>query len=436
MRVLALADSDSYAKWGAALLSRMPSDWQLQLVLVRTAKEPSSAQLRAALDGSRFTPADVARLEFDAAVLHAVSERPDVVLVAAIGPLVDVLVAGILGASPWRPVFVSGIPGIALPARRKALVYRSQIDLVVLHSRRELRQYGALARNTGLRHVFGLATLPFIGTNALPAQSSGDVIFAGQAIVPASRAQRAMLLGWLITFAQRHPESRLVIKIRALEGEGQTHDEADSYQALLRRRHDVPANLVVETGPMRERLASASALVTVSSTAAIEAIAAGVPVLAIDSFGVSPELINDVFVDSDLLGPAQDLVDGNFHQPNPTWLNDNYFHDRGDNTWLAEIEILVDRNRRGALPRRARVVRGGGGALRRAWDRKRVLGRHDRSLSGLVALAVGLPTRTLVLALGELRALVVDERFGEQRLALDHEDAERPEGSEPISRSR
>jgi hypothetical protein len=437
MRVVALADSDSYAKWAAALVSRMPADWRVQLVLVRTAKEPSAAQLTAALDGSGISSSDVATREFDAAVRHVVSERPDMVLVATIGPLVDLLVAGILEASDARPVFISGIPGIALPARRRALIYRSQVDLIVLHSRRELRQFATLARQSGLRHEFGLATLPFIATGPSRApRGGGDVVFAAQAIVPPSREERTMLLGWLLAFARKHPESRLVIKIRALDGEGQTHDEADSYPALLSRIADVPANLVVETGPMRERLATASALVTVSSTAAIEAIAAGVPVLAIDSLGVSPELINDVFVGSGLLGSAQDLLDRVFHRANSQWLADNYFHDELDNTWLAEIEAMVTRNRLGMLPRRGRVVRGSGGALRRAWDRKRVLGHYDRSLLGFVALCIGLPTRSLVLALGGLRALVVDERVVEHGLALDHETAQRAEGSESASRSR
>jgi hypothetical protein len=438
MRVVALADSDSYAKWAAALISRMPTEWQVQLVVVRTAKEPSDAQLTAALDGSRIGRAEVAFVEFDAAVLHVVSERPDVVLVATIGPLADLLVAGILDASPWRPVFVSGIPGIALPARRKALVYRSQIDLLVVHSQRELRQFALLAQRTGLRHVFGLATLPFISSKrSLGAvRGGGDVVFAAQAIVPPSRVERALLLGWLIAFAKRNPGSRLVIKVRALDGEGQTHDEADSYPALLSHRADVPPNLVIETGPMRERLASASALVTVSSTAAIEAIALGVPVLAIDSFGVTPDLINEVFLGSGLLGSSDDLLRGDFREANPEWLADNYFHDELANTWLAEIETLVARNRSGLLPRRSRVVRGAGGALRRAWDRKRVLGRYDRSLSGLVALCVGMPTRSLVLALDGLRSLVVDERSAEQHLALDHETSQRGEGSEPVSRTR
>jgi hypothetical protein len=34
-----------------------------------------------------------------------------------------------------------------------------------------------------------------------------------------------------------------------------------------------------------------------------------------------------------------------------------------------------------------------GGPLRRAWERKRAFGEHDRSLAGYLALAVGTPLR-------------------------------------------
>jgi hypothetical protein len=51
---------------------------------------------------------------------------------------------------------------------------------------------------------------------------------------------------------------------------------------------------------------------------------------------------------------------------------------------------LRDRDN-GVLPVRARSRPNRGGALRRAWDRRRALGRHDRSLLGLVAFLIGWP---------------------------------------------
>ena len=418
MRAIAIADSDSYIKWGAALLSQLPAGWTTELVVVRTAKAPSPSQLATALSGSGFEPASVTIRAVADAVTHVASERPDVVLMATIGPLADIVTEAVLAAAQPRPVIVSGLPGIALPARRKALLYRSQADLIVLHSQREIRRFRAIALANALKHDFALASLPFLGSGR-SAAGGRDVIFAAQAIVPPLREQRVQLLGWLAELAAADATRRVVIKVRAVGSEQQTHAETDGYADLLVSEFpDAPANLVVEGGPMAAHLAVASGLVTVSSTAALEAIAIGIPVLAIDEFGVTPQLINEVFAGSGLLGSAEQLVAADFRAPDPTWLEDNYFHDRSENSWIEQLGALVLANRVGTLEARPRVIRGPGGVLRRAWDRKRALGSHDRSVIGYLALAVGTPARDLVLALNALRALTADDAPGPQPIAL------------------
>ena len=435
MRVVAVADSDSYVKWAAAMLGRMPAQWQVSLVIVSTPKKPSRDQLVSALTGSKLGADDVVTLPFDRAMTHVASERADVVLVATIGPLADLVMEAVLDRSDVPPVIVSGVPGIALPARRKALIYRSQARLIVLHSQREVRVFEAIAARNRLPHQFALATLPFLTNGAGTGDPLGDVIFAAQAIVPPSRVQRVAMLRSLVSFACRYPHIRVVIKVRALAGEGQTHAERFDYATLLHEEFaQVPLNLVVEAGPMADHLRAASALVTVSSTAAIEAVAMGIPTLVVDDFGVSAALINDVFIDSGLLGSTTDLLARDFHAPDPQWLLDNYFHDESDNSWVAAIEQLVEQNQAGSLAPMPRVIRGGGGALRRAWDRKRALGSADRSLLGYVALVVGTPARIAVLGLHSLVLHVLSEQH--EHLALSDEAAPVRTDSQPPTRSR
>jgi hypothetical protein len=91
-------------------------------------------------------------------------------------------------------------------------------------------------------------------------------------------------------------------------------------------------------------------LATISSTALLEAVAQGVPCLAIDDFGVGERQINTVLVGSGLLGSTDRLVAGAFRHPAPEWLADNYLHDPAENTWIAAVEELLDRRRRGDLP--------------------------------------------------------------------------------------
>jgi hypothetical protein len=167
-----------------------------------------------------------------------------------------------------------------------------------------------------------------------------------------------------------------------------------------------PANLVIEGGPMSVHLAGASGLVTVSSTAAIEAVAFGRPVLALDDFGVAPSLINTVFEGSGLFGRAADLIAGRFMQPAPDWLSNNYFHGVDSDTWVEKLRALLVARSSGVFPLKS-LHRGiAGGRLRRAWDRKRALGRFDRSWVGIVALAVGMPSMVAFRSMRRLRRVI------------------------------
>ena len=291
--------------------------------------------------------------------------RPDIMLLALRGPLVRV-VTPIIGRAPDRPVLVSGFPGLTIPAEPKAIIYREQVDLIVLQSRREVREFRANADELGIPVGFGLTTLPFLseqgradvpaaGVDAPSGLERTDLVFAAQAKVPAAREDRVRVLGWLVDAARRRPSRRVVVKVRARRGEAQTHDEAYDFGELLddpgvrdEFGGSLPPNLVVEDGPMAQHLERAAALVTVSSTAVLEAIARGVPAVVIDEFGVLPRLINTVFEGSGLFGGAEAVTGWDARHPNAEWLDDNYFHGREHDDWQVRVGELLER--RAALP--------------------------------------------------------------------------------------
>ncbi|WP_318391125.1 DUF6716 putative glycosyltransferase, partial [Microbacterium sp. UBA3486] len=231
-----------------------------------------------------------------------------------------------------------------------------------------------------------------------------DVVFAAQALVPLAKDQRAEIAAMLVRAAEAEPGRRVVVKLRSRPGESETHLEREPYAGLLPSR--LPPNLVFSYDSMSTALETAAGLVTVSSTAAIEAAALGVPVIALDAFGVSKNLLNTVFVGSGLLGGRSEVVAGRFRHPHPDWLRDNYFHPDGESTWWERVEQLVALRRSGALPAR-RVPSARGGSLHEAWHRASVLGAEDRTIRGTVALAMGAPaTRALAAVRG--RRLPVD----------------------------
>ena len=401
MKVLGVADSDSYVKWGSAMLDRMPAEWDRSLAIIRTPALPSATQIEASLHGTSFTRVPIVDLA-DLAALVA-KERPDVVVLSVRGPVVRVLVR-MIAVMPQRPVIVSGLPGISIPETLHALYFRSQVDLMVLHSKREIEAFSALAERLGITQEFGLATLPYLPTRRAGLPNGDDIVFAAQAKVPKLESERRRVLGWLVETARRHPERRVVLKLRGIAGEAQTHAEKYPLDTLLATIPDLPSNLVVSTGSMRDHLDEAAALVTVSSTAAIEAISLGVPALLIDDFGVRGALINTVFEGSGLFGDSNELMEGYFKSPNESWLDENYFHAPSDETWIDAIEGAVARMQLSGIPLRPQFRGSLGGNLRRIWDRKQALGPYDKSVGGYVALAVGVPMRGAIRSARTLRA--------------------------------
>lgn len=401
-RVVAIADADSFVKWSAALIDSAPSV-DPHLLLVKTPLTVSVAQEHAALAGTGIRPEAVTRLAHDDIAGWLAKDRPDVVVLGGRGPFVRLVIREIDRVTP-RPVVVSGLPGISIPALRGAAMYRRHSDLVIVHSLRERRAFRQLAERLGIELRLGLATLPY-ARRSQPTDGGTDLVFAAQAVVPSDPADRTAIAGILRAAALADPSRRVVVKLRSRRelGEAETHHERIDFTTLLRDR---PDNLVFSHEPMAQALANAEGLVTVSSTAAIEAMAMGVPVIALDTFGVSKTHLNTVFNGSGVQGSAEDVIARRFRHPNAQWLADNYFHAPEQSTWWSDVEQLVSLRRRGLLPPRF-VPTARGGALHEAWQRKAVLGGEDRSLTGAVALAVGAP-----LVWGILTARTVLRRRG------------------------
>lgn len=346
MRVVAIADSDSYLKWALTLLAGAPADWAIRHLVLTNVIAPSAAQIEAAHSGTprgRVERIGGARLASRIRRLE-----PDVLLVACTGPALEAVMVllhrgRVLGAE--RPVLLTGLPGISYPAHELAVRHRRGFDLMVVHSRRERSAYAAVVERLGGPQVV-LAALPYLAAIAPVEPGGPDVVFAAQSLVPAQAAQRQAILAAL---AALPPGLRPVVKVRASAGERQAHNEALPY-AELWARMEQPRPIEFRAGPMAAALARAAGFVTVSSTAVLEALAAGVPALVLDEFGVSGELINAVFADSGLLGGLDRLRAGEFAVPRADWLADNYFHPVSENDWATAVSALVDRGRAEALP--------------------------------------------------------------------------------------
>jgi hypothetical protein len=348
VRVLAIADTDSYLKWSAATLDALPDAWESTQLLIENPVMPSPAQIRAASN----RPVEVLT---HAALLRRIRTWcPDVVLLACTGPVVAALTAQRAFWGRTRPVLVAGLPGISVPATRRAVTSRAACDLFLLHSKREVADFAEIGARRAPRLAFGLAPLPFLPArpheNAADAELGCNLVFAAQAKVPVERADREKIL---LALADA---GCAVVKLRAWSEEQQTHKETWSYPEIMNdlvvQRRIAADAVTFVGGSMHDALRTSRGFVTVSSTAALEAMAMSRPALIISDFGVSAEMINLVFEESGCLGTLDDLRSGKLCQADPQWLEANYFHGSEENNWLELLTELLVARAAGQLPPR------------------------------------------------------------------------------------
>src|SRR4249920_3604672 len=310
VRVLAIADTDSYLKWSAATLDALPTSWESAQLMIQNPVMPSAAQMQAACARR------VEVLSRAEVVRRIRRECPDIVLLACTGPVVAALTAQRVFWGYQRPVLVAGLPGISVPATCRAVTSRAACDLFLLHSKREVAEFAEIGARRAQRLTFGLAPLPFlparIRETVADAELGRNLVFAAQAKVPVERADREEILLALADAGSA------MVKLRAWSEEQQTHKETWSYPEILddlvaQRRVSAGAVRFV-AGSMHDALRTARGFVTVSSTAALEAMARNRSTLIISEFGVAAEMINLVFEESGCLGTLDDLRSGRLCQ--------------------------------------------------------------------------------------------------------------------------
>ena len=356
--LVSVSDSESYLKWSASLLDYLREDFDVHVWLVDNPILPTGEQIANALAGSGFSSAHVPVVKSSELKIALENLRPDVILAAATGPVVQVIYSTAAFLS-HRPGLVSGLPGVGLPATSKGQRYRRIGDMFITHSAYEKERYEQVLDKCRFPVEVVVARLPMLKSKQPPRAefTPGDIptrlVFAPQAKVPVEKDEREQILLSLNRFACNFPESSVVVKVRSRPGEQETHREEHSYTALVesleREGKVTPGNLSVEVGPMSDFLEPGTALATVSSTAALESLDRGLATLIISDFGVNENMLNEAFADSGIAQPLSDLERSDFRFPSEEWLTANYFQPFTDYLPRA-LRLLAERARAQQLP--------------------------------------------------------------------------------------
>jgi hypothetical protein len=258
--------------------------------------------------------------------------KADVVVLAIQGPQIrrfchDLFDAvELTGAVP--PVTISGWVGVIIEKIIAGYLERFATDIVAVNSRSELATFETVARNLQLPTdnllLSGLPLLPARYRQAPVDTPIKTVMFADQPTVPQTREDRLYIYQRLLAYARAHPDRQVVLKPRHRIGEDTFHRMRFHPEVLLSgvRR---PPNFSIDYTPISDRLADLDLMVTVSSTAALEAVGAGVRTAFVADLDVREQLGNHIFLGSGLLRTFDQLERDDVGVPIKSWIDDYFF---------------------------------------------------------------------------------------------------------------
>ena len=341
-----VADSDTRWKWGATLARRLVPDEQVRVhgSLLHGAATPNERQLREV----GATPDSMQRVGVAELLAQLADTDAEIVIIACVGGTVQALLHGL--AHAWsgrltRPVVVTGYVGLVYERVVDGLLLRAGADLVLANSAADAARFRDVFTSVDVDPDAIVQTaLPFLGGAPHDPTAAGrtrpfTVTFVTQPTVPETRDERRHALLQVVEHAVRHPERQVLVKLRAQMRERTTHVEPYHYTSLVPARQ-MPGNVEWVYGAMSDALDRTDLCVTVSSTAALEAMHRDIPTGVLTDFGIRESLGNQMFLNSGALTSWPALHAGEVPKTDSDWAARNGIRD--DDPYGAAVRRVAE----------------------------------------------------------------------------------------------
>lgn len=288
-RVLFVTDSDSNLNFATAFGAHLAQRALVSDVVLVADKAPQLVQAAAALgqpDAHIRVVASLTTLFADRGLLGY-----DVIFVLITGRLIRDFCVNLkllaLSAGEPKPITIGGFIGEWISGEAQ-VEERGALDLFVVNRPDEFRLFSAICAGAG--HNGRLVELPYgflirhRFAKQLPRRFDYDltttILFADQVQVPRTDSKRVSLYKELEALAKASPERRILFCTREVAGGVTSHRaKSDITEHFTPEELAQVPNLVIERGTFRQRLAEAELVLSVSSTAGVEALVNGVPAL-------------------------------------------------------------------------------------------------------------------------------------------------------------
>jgi hypothetical protein len=321
-----VAAYDSQMKWAVGLAKEFAeAGWSWSILVPSDLRHALSEDQLSAAGASGYRALPWAELLDEA-------RTADCVILSLQGPLVerftdDLAILQRDQPQPHEPVVVTGWVGIIIEKVVAGYLDRARSDVIAVNSADNLRDF----LNAGQRLQIPadnllLSGLPLLPTRPAPLRTGPikTVVLADQPTIPRDSWDRTYLYQRYFDYAAAHPDRRVLLKPRHRPDESTFHRAELHPEAAIRLLPQAPANFEITYEPITDLLDSVDLLLTVSSTAALESIGAGVRTAFIGDFGVHEKYGNHVLINSGLLTSFDDLIADKLPVADPSWLDDMF----------------------------------------------------------------------------------------------------------------
>lgn len=276
--------------------------------------------------GKRGVDASVAEKDFISDAVLASFQA--VIASRVVAPVQKALANPVFRNRRDRPRFVGFMAGLDFRPEN-GVANRLWFDAVFLNTPADRDLFRSKTRRGDDQHV-SYGHPYYIRPERLRAPAgNAPIYFFAQAISPQTLGGRLHMLHLLYALAHKYPERRIVIKLRHLPEENRLHQHKElfSYPWIMERfAPPPPPNLVFDASSMEAALADAGYAITCTSTAAMDAVSAGVPTFVyldyVENY-MDPlcEPMRKLCGPGDLVRPLRDIMALQVRAPNLTWVN-------------------------------------------------------------------------------------------------------------------
>jgi hypothetical protein len=253
-----------------------------------------------------------------------------------------------------RPVLVSAYPGILFRHQLEGMMDRSGVDLLCLNAESDAQLYrqgcAALGLDSGNAVITGLPILWSLAPRPqIPEPAS--IVFFEQPSVPDNPIQRKYICRRLAKLARAWPEHPVIFKPRTSRVEATLHRHHGEMASRIEKLSRRVANLQISYKPSLSLLKQSGCAITVSSTAAMEAMAMGVSTRIVSDLGVNESLGNHYFLESGAVADFDAIMRDPFTpNHNREWLERQGHRSDGAQRFIAALSRLLEQPPQGGQP--------------------------------------------------------------------------------------